>query len=149
MAEPASTLVAYQGLIGAIAGGVLGYLASLLTQGRTWKREDRLRDYEFRRDAYVSMIMVCDRVNDGEAGREVFSEGKKAFLTVGLVTRSEEVRHAVIALWDLVSMKATTSRLEELGITWEDLGVTKAEYTNRLRKFMEAAREDLDLPNKR
>ena len=143
----AELLTSYQSLIGIIVGGLIVYLTGLLTQSRNWKREDRLRGYEIRRDAYVSMLMVCDRINDGETGQKVHADGKKAYLTIGLVTHSEEVRQATANLWDLVSMKSTTSRLEEIGISWEQLGITKSEYTNRLRKFMEAARKDLDFPS--
>lgn len=144
----AEILASYQGLIGVIAGGLLVYLTGLLTQARAWKREDRLRGYEFRRDAYVKMLMVCHRINDGETGKKVHSDGQEAYLTIGLVTHSEEVRQATFRLWELMSMKSTTSNLEEkMGITWEELGVTKAEYTQRLRSFMEAARKDLDLPD--
>lgn len=130
----AELLTSYQGLIGVVAGGLLVYLTGLLSQGRAWKREDRLRGYEFRRDAYVKLLTVADRINEGETGQEIFSEMKRAYMNVRLVTYSEEVEESAEQLMVAMALLATgnTGGIER---GWDPMD-----------EFLRAARVDLELP---
>jgi hypothetical protein len=83
------------------------YVAGWLSQSRTWKREDRNRDYEFRRDAYAKFLVVADRINAGETGEEVFYELKRAYTDVLLVTRSKEVKETAEILMHAMGLVAT------------------------------------------
>ncbi len=135
MAELVLALSDYQGLIGAVVGGVLGYLASWRMQSRSWQREDRFRGYEFRRDAYAEMLAVANRIVEGETGEEVFQELRKAWINTKLVTHTREVIDSSDQLMVAMGLLATgtTSGLEP--------------GFDPLDEFMTAVRKDLGLPS--
>ena len=121
------------GVIVAIAGAITNYLIASSRDKERWKREDRIRGYEFRRDAYAKLLEVADRIVEGETGPEVFWDLKRAWWTAKLVRHSRQIVDTGDQLMVAMGLLATgnTSGLDP---GWDPLA-----------EFMTAAREDLGM----
>jgi hypothetical protein len=145
----------YEGLIGALIGAATVLIANFITQSRTWHREDRLRNYETRRDAYRQLLYASNRVwqllNEQEQNEshptdeldKALDELLQSAFTLNIVAPSE-----VSELGQFVSWKAEklvrTPRDEQRKNEREELS---KELSQGVVKFIEAARRDLGLPS--
>ena len=150
MTELLSALSGFEGLIGAIIGAMTVLVANYITQNRTWKREDRLRNYEMRRDVYTTVLTVgsllaeeldnleSDPHHPTEDLDKALDKLSEATITLRLLAPSEIavqgnfVYSAAGALVNTPPDKWTVSQ--------------RGEFWQKLMKFVEAARKDLEVP---
>lgn len=129
------------GLVGALIGSGAAILAGYLTDRRNWNRQDEDLDHDQRRDAYLQFLSACDRVHEGERGKEMFIELKRSGQNIKLVTRSKRVSEISEKMFLLLAPDALGDGLPAIK--------TSDRYDTLMQEFYEVARADLRKPSLR
>jgi hypothetical protein len=128
--------------LGALLGGGIAVMVGYFADRRRFKREDQYRDHAERREAYAQFLAAWDRIYDGDLSSEARTELRRTWMTVKLITRSDEVRKHSNFLFSSANIYMLT----------EDAGERvklKVNDASKVVHFIAAAREDLDKPKLR
>ena len=127
-------------LLAAFIGASSAILAGFLADRRRRRQEDEDRDHDRRLDAYVRMLTACDRVHEGEKGKDLFVELKRSGQHIKLVSHSKEVSDTAERLFLLMAWDTVKDGLPMPSIKDE------VRYDTLLSEFYEVARKDLRKP---
>lgn len=126
------------GLLGAFIGAGAAILAGYLSDRRKQSQEDKHRDHDQRREAYLRLLSACDQVNEGERGKAVFIELKRSGQNIKLVAPSKEVSETAEKLVLLLAPDTVNDGLPVMR--------DPKSYDALLQEFYDAARQDLGKP---
>jgi hypothetical protein len=125
-------------LFGALIGAGAAILSGYLADRRRWKREDTYRDHDQRREAHLRFLSACDRIHEGETGKEMYLELKQSAQNIKLVSPSERVSDAAERLFLLLAPDTVRDGLPAMK--------DPDRYDALLQEFYDSAREDLGKP---
>lgn len=128
-------------LFGALFGAGSAIIAGWLSDRRKQQHEDRHRDHDQRREAYLRFLSACDRVHEGERGKDIFIELKRSAQNTKLVSPSKRVIEAAEKLFLLLAWDT----VNDSNLPMKDMN----RYDKNLEEFYAAAREDLGKPELR